>query len=227
MVPLANPDPVLYTMTMKHVLHSLPLVKYQGPIYLIKNLQRLEQALSVLKKETVLGFDTESRPAFRQGERYLPSLLQLAAQKAVYLFPIQNKGFLSKLKPILEAPSILKVGLAIKDDLRHLQELHPFDPKGFLELSLLSRHIHTTYTGLRNLAGIFLGLRISKSAQTSNWAQPILSVPQMIYAATDAWVSRELYYKLKAALAPEKWDRHLQEALLNVIHRPSAKHQKE
>ncbi len=209
--------------TVKSVLHSLPLGKYQGPIYLIKSLALLERVLLVLEKESILGFDTESRPAFKRGERYLPSLLQLASQNAVYLFPAQSKGFLPKLQPILENPSILKVGVAIQDDLKQLQALYPFTPKGFLELSLLSRHTHTTYTGLRNLAGIFLGLRISKSAQTSNWAQPVLSVPQMIYAATDAWISRELYHTLKAALPPEHWARYLQEALLSSVNRLSPK----
>lgn len=203
--------------TVKNVLHSLPLGKYQGPVYLVKSFTLLAEVLPVLEKESILGFDTESRPAFKRGERYLPSLLQLASQKAVYLFPIQNKGFLSKLRPILENPSILKVGVAIKDDLKHLKELDPFDPKGFLDLSLLSRHTHTTYTGLRNLAGIFLGLRISKSAQTSNWAQTVLSVPQMIYAATDAWVSRELYFKLKAALPSEHLALHMKEALRSSL----------
>ncbi len=211
---------------VKSVLNSLPLGKYQGPIYLIKNLAWLEKVVPALEKESILGFDTESRPAFKPGERYLPSLLQLASQKAVYLFPIQNQGFLSKLASILENPSILKVGVAIKDDLKHLKALHPFAPQGFLDLSLLSRHTHTTYTGLRNLAGIFLGLRISKSAQTSNWAQPILSLPQMIYAATDAWVSRELYFKLKNALSPEQLNLYSKEALLNALNEPSAKHQK-
>ncbi|MDD3313836.1 MAG: 3'-5' exonuclease domain-containing protein 2, partial [Pseudodesulfovibrio sp.] len=35
--------------------------------------------------------------------------------------------------------------------------------------------------------------RISKSAQCSNWAKDRLSPQQVAYAATDAWISRELY----------------------------------
>jgi ribonuclease D len=46
---------------------------------------------------------------------------------------------------------------------------------------------------LRNLAALFLGWRIAKGAKTTNWSTPQLSPSQIGYAATDAWVSRELY----------------------------------
>lgn len=200
--------------TFKSDLQSLPLGKYQGPIYLAQSIAFVQKILPNLEKETILGFDTESRPAFKKGEKYLPSLLQLATQRAVYLFPAQGKGILKKLRPILENPSILKAGVAIKDDLKHLNDLYSFRPEGFLELSLLSKHTHTAYTGLRNLAAIFLGLRISKNAQTSNWAQAVLSLPQIFYAATDAWISRELYFKLKQALPEEAFATYLEEALI-------------
>ena len=47
--------------------------------------------------------------------------------------------------------------------------------------------------GLRSLAALLLGFRISKRAQVSNWAKPTLTDAQIQYAATDAWVSRDLY----------------------------------
>jgi organic hydroperoxide reductase OsmC/OhrA len=52
-------------------------------------------------------------------------------------------------------------------------------------------------TGVRNLAGIFLGFRIPKGTKTSNWAAPRLSPQQITYAATDAWACRELYLCFK------------------------------
>ena len=47
--------------------------------------------------------------------------------------------------------------------------------------------------GLRGLAAVFLGIRISKGAQTSNWSRDVLTRQQIQYAATDAWVGRKLY----------------------------------
>ena len=41
----------------------------------------------------------------------------------------------------------------------------------------------------------FFGFRISKQARTSNWSAKKLTTKQINYAATDAWVGRELYSK--------------------------------
>ena len=49
-----------------------------------------------------------------------------------------------------------------------------------------------------NLAAIFLGFRIPKGARTSNWAAPRLTEAQVAYAATDAWVCREIYLRMEA-----------------------------
>jgi ribonuclease D len=51
------------------------------------------------------------------------------------------------------------------------------------------------------MAAIILGFRISKTQQLSNWEADALSESQQKYAATDAWVCREMYLKL---LATEK-----------------------
>ena len=47
------------------------------------------------------------------------------------------------------------------------------------------------------MAGLILGIRISKTQQLSNWEADKLSPAQQLYAATDAWVCREMYLKLK------------------------------
>jgi ribonuclease D len=52
-------------------------------------------------------------------------------------------------------------------------------------------------TGVRNLAGIFLGVRIPKGEKTTNWAARRLTPKQITYAATDAWACRELYLRFK------------------------------
>ena len=69
----------------------------------------------------------------------------------------------------------------------------PFQPAGFVEIADLTTRAGILNTGLRSLAGILLGFRISKRAQVSNWAKKDLSEMQIQYAATDAWVSRSLY----------------------------------
>ena len=49
---------------------------------------------------------------------------------------------------------------------------------------------------VKKMAAIILGVRISKTQQLSNWEADVLSDSQQAYAATDAWICREMYYKL-------------------------------
>ena len=46
------------------------------------------------------------------------------------------------------------------------------------------------------MTAIILGFKISKSQQLSNWEADTLSEAQAKYAATDAWVCREMYLRL-------------------------------
>jgi len=181
----------------KAEINDLPLFRYEGPIRLISTRQQAIEAVETLKQESVLGFDTESRPAFKKGDNFLPSLVQFATASEAYLFQIgQFEEGIECLKPLLEDPDIAKVGVALHDDIRRLKEIAPYEDRGFVEISDMTKQLDITNTGLRSLSGILLGCRISKSSQVSNWARAQLTKNQLIYAATDAWVSRLLYQKV-------------------------------
>ncbi len=181
----------------KAEINDLPLFRYEGPIRLINTPEQARKAVDELRQESVLGFDTESRPAFKKGDNFLPSLVQFANADEAFLFQIgQFEEGMDCLKPLLEDPSIAKVGVALHDDIRRLKEISPYEDRGFVEISDLTKQLEITNTGLRSLAGIFLGHRISKSSQVSNWARAELTKNQLVYAATDAWVSRLLYEKV-------------------------------
>jgi len=51
--------------------------------------------------------------------------------------------------------------------------------------------------GVRNLSGMILGIRISKSEQVSNWEAQELTEKQQRYAATDAWACLEVFKRLR------------------------------
>jgi ribonuclease D len=50
---------------------------------------------------------------------------------------------------------------------------------------------------VKKMAAIILGVKISKAMQLSNWEADELSPAQQLYAATDAWICREMYLKLQ------------------------------
>ena len=151
-----------------------------------------------LRAETVIGFDTETRPAFRKGESHLPCLVQAATARAVYLFQLHRSQVFQVLGEFLEAAHALKVGVALSNDLRALKLLFPFAETNVLDLESVARRQRLKQTGLRNLAGMFLGVRIPKGARTSNWGTPRLSSAQIAYAATDAWICRELFLRFQS-----------------------------
>jgi len=177
----------------KDEINALPLKAYQGPVTLVDKKAKLLPAIENLRKETALGFDTESRPSFKKGENFPASLIQLGGADRVWLFQIAKLGDLKPLWDLLADSSIIKAGVAIQDDIKKLQDIRNFKPAGFVEIAELSQKAGILNTGLRSLSGLLMGMRISKRAQVSNWARSDLTDVQIQYAATDAWVSRELY----------------------------------
>jgi ribonuclease D len=180
----------------KAVLNTLPLSRYDGPIHLINQDEQVDAAVATLSQATILGFDTETRPSFRRGDNYPVALLQLASDDGVWLFRLNQLDHTGPLADLLANEAVLKVGVAIRDDIRALQKRFEFEPGGFVEISQITTRLKITNTGLRALVGIFLGERVSKSAQVTNWARQELTDAQLHYAANDAWVSRRLYQHL-------------------------------
>ena len=180
----------------KAEINQLPMRRYEGPIHLIRTREEADRAVEELQKETRIGFDTETRPAFHVGESYDPSLLQLATEKEVFLFQIKKTGLPEGLLGILANPTLLKAGVSIRDDVKELRKLVNFEPAGFVELATHAKKAHIKNLGLRGMAALLLGFRISKREQVSNWARIELTNSQIRYAATDAWLGREIYLHL-------------------------------
>ena len=74
-------------------INLLPIRSYDGPVSVVRDQAGLTKALKVLAAERVLGFDTETRPAFKKGERHAPALLQLAGASGVFVFQLNGAGF--------------------------------------------------------------------------------------------------------------------------------------
>ena len=168
------------------------------------------RAVRYLRRQSVIGFDTESRPCFSPNQpHYGVSLLQLSGKERAFLFRIKMMGDIPKaLRKILSDEKILKVGAAVNDDVRGLEKHHDFTPKSFVDLQKIVWEYGIKDKSVKKMAAIILGIRISKTQQLSNWEAEKLSEAQQSYAATDAWVCRERYLKLlsseKNPLTPEQ-----------------------
>ncbi|WP_207260001.1 3'-5' exonuclease [Desulfovibrio sp. Huiquan2017] len=182
----------------KEEINDMPLRRYEGDIKVVRSESDLEEALEGMRASSLLGFDTETRPVFKKGKKPgPPSLLQLATADCAYVFQLGVLPLAKGVCDILADRRILKTGVAVRDDILGLQKHARFKPSGFVDLSTITAKYNLQTHGLRNMAANLLGFRISKSAQCSNWAKDKLSRQQIFYAATDAWISRELYLALE------------------------------
>ncbi len=183
-------------MTREEI-NACPIRAYPGPVHLIRSKKEVKNAVRQLCRETLLGFDTETRPSFNKGENYPPALIQLAANSAVYIFQLKHLQFPPALGKIFSNPDIIKAGVAPGRDIADLKAISNFNEAGFVDLSLIAKQVGLKNHGLRGLSAVLGGFRISKQAQTSNWNRETLTPEQIIYAATDAWVSREIFLRLQ------------------------------
>lgn len=190
---------------------ELELASFQGEIHVIESLgEEFGAALRYLKQQKVLGFDTETRPTFSPDQRSNgTALLQLSGAEHAFLFRINKIGGIPRrLCAILANPNIVKVGAAIHDDVRGLQKFAGFQPQQFIDLQKIVWEYGIRDKSVKKMAAIILGVKISKAQQLSNWEAEHLSESQQRYAATDAWVCREMFLKLrqaeKAPLTPQQ-----------------------
>ncbi len=189
----------------KDTIPALPLLQFSGKVRLITNKKSLEKAIETLKAAKVLGFDTETRPSFKKGQSFSISLIQFSTNDEAFLIRLNRSEINPEICKILADPKIIKTGIALHDDIKGLQKLVPFEANGFVDLSDVGKHMKIKQLGLRNMAAMLLGGRVSKSAKLSNWNAPQLTQSQILYAATDAWVSLLLYQEMEK-LSKESFD---------------------
>jgi ribonuclease D len=190
---------------------KLELASFPGEIHVIDTLdEEFGKAIAYLKRQKVIGFDTETRPTFSPDQRSNgTALLQLSGAEKAYLFRIKKMGAIPRrLCAIMANPNIVKVGAAIHDDVRGLQKFAGFQPQNFIDLQKIVWEYGIRDKSVKKMTAIILGFKISKAQQLSNWEAENLSESQQKYAATDAWVCREMYLRLqhseKAPLTPEQ-----------------------
>mgnify|MGYP003651397759 CR=1 FL=1 len=180
----------------KQEIMELPLSGYKGKVVIASTEESIQKAMDEINEFNAVGFDTEARPTFKKGQVRYISLIQIGTPEKVYLLRIMQTGLLPCIIDFMENPEITKIGIGLDDDFNLLNNLKTFNHQGFLDLNKKFVEIGAENIGARNLAGMIMGIRISKSAQTSNWELEQLTEKQIRYAATDAWICLEIYEKL-------------------------------
>lgn len=186
-------DPNYQVSISKQELAALPAVQFKGNIVLVETPEGASQALGRLREEPVVGFDTETRPAFRKGVTRNVSLLQLCGKHTCYLIRLNKTGITPEIISFLEDENVLKVGLSTHDDFHNLQRMCEIMPKGFVELQTYVKDFLIQDNSLTKIHAILFGKRISKGQRLTNWEAPTLTRAQQSYAALDAQACMNIY----------------------------------
>ena len=180
----------------KEEINALELGKYSGDIVLVDTNEELIRACEEIRACRLIGIDTETKPSFKKGQINSVALLQIATDQKAYIIRLKSVTMGMELASIFSDETIVKVGIAVKDDLKDLKKLHSFEEKSIVDLNVFAPKLGFESIGAKKLSALVLGIRISKRQQVSNWEQKKLTNAQIVYAATDAWICREIYLKL-------------------------------
>ena len=96
----------------KEAISELPLEEFTGRIIVIDTLRDVEKAVGYLSEFQSVGFDTETRPSFKKGQRYKISLMQISTDEACFLFRLNRIGIPEALEEFLANEKVLKIGLS-------------------------------------------------------------------------------------------------------------------
>lgn len=181
----------------KTAIQQFPVTHFEGEVIVVDHPTKVSEAVAYLSQQSVVGVDTEARPSFTRGVHYPTALVQIATQERCYLFRLTHVGMPEELADIFANPSICKVGLAFKDDIKGLRRRREFTPANCIDLQSIACKYGIMELGLQKIFAIIFGKKISKSQQLTNWENSHLTPEQARYASTDAWATLLIYLTLK------------------------------
>ncbi|MBQ8948226.1 MAG: 3'-5' exonuclease domain-containing protein 2 [Prevotella sp.] len=192
---------LIYNKVDKAMISHLKRVDFFGKIYVVTSPVEAEHAVDYLLSQPILGFDTETRPAFEKGKRYRCALLQVSTRTDCFLFRLNKIGLCPAVVRLLGDKEVTKVGLAWNNDMLSLRELGQFESGHFIDLQTTVRELGIEDQSLVKIYANLFGERISKTERLSNWERQELKESQKEYAAIDAWACVRIYNEVNRLLA--------------------------
>ncbi|CEL95605.1 unnamed protein product [Vitrella brassicaformis CCMP3155] len=186
-------------------LQRLPVVEFGSRIVLVRTLEEDARIKDIFQAESLLGYDTEYRPSLTPSAKSPTSLVQLSSGSVCVLWHIKELGGIPPtLLDILQDPGKHKVSQGATTEMTVLKSEFQVVPRGFIDLHHIALSLKCSARSLQALAGMFLGRQLRKDLQMSDWEQVPLSRSQVVYAATDAWVTRQTLLAIRSYFQVDK-----------------------
>lgn len=167
-------------------------------VFVVTNQRQALIAYEALRAARAIGFDTESKPTFRKGQKSEgPHVLQFATLDQAYIFHSHIEECHEVIIRLLENDEITKIGFDLRGDMQQIGHRFHIQPAAVVDLGRSFKQL-----GYRNTIGATAAIAMlfkrrlhkPKSITTSNWAAAELSERQLLYAANDAYAAIRVYH---------------------------------
>ena len=170
-------------------------------ISLITTAEQAEAAFEQLLQAGEVGFDTESKPTFRKGEKSEgPHVLQFSTTQHAYIFQAHVEESRPVIAKLLESAVVHKIGFGLRGDLGQIWERFQIRPSSIVDLDHAFKRLgFRNPIGVKSAVAILFERRLQKSKRitTTNWSNRVLTEEQLIYAANDAYAAVLVHHALK------------------------------
>ena len=176
---------------------EMEVVSFDGRIIVIQTEAEAEKAVNYLLANPMVGLDTETRPSFKRGTMNKVALLQVSTYDTCFLFRLNMIGMCPPIVRLLSHPTLVKVGLSLKDDIRMLHHVGEFAGNNFIDLQDIVGQVGIRDMSLQKIYANLFGQKISKRQRLTNWEADVLNDAQKAYAAIDAWACLKIYDRIE------------------------------
>jgi ribonuclease D len=170
-------------------------------VFVVTNEDQATRALAELMQVAIVGFDTESKPTFRKGEKSEgPHVLQFSTTEKAFIFQSHVTESHSAIVELLKSDEVTKIGFGLGGDLHQISNRFGIRPSGIVDLDRSFKQLgYRNAVGAKSAIAILFNRKLakSKSVTTSNWSAKELSERQLIYAANDAYAAIMVFHALR------------------------------
>ncbi len=171
---------------------------------LIETQEGVEELAQGLRRERVIGVDTEADSFFHYFDKLC--LVQIACKSGIFLvdpLKLPEKG-LAPLEPIFADPEVRKIFHAADYDLYVLQRYSDIRVRNIFDTMISAQLLGYPSVGLSALVEHHFGIKLSKDQQRTDWSRRELRTVQLNYAASDVRYLIELASRLEKELRAKK-----------------------
>lgn len=185
---------------------EMEVVTFDGRIIVIQTELEAEKAVNYLLTQPMVGIDTETRPSFKRGVIHKVALLQVSTYDTCFLFRLNMIGMCPPIVRLLSHPTLVKVGLSLKDDIHMLHQVGEFPSNNFIDLQNMVGQVGIRDMSLQKIYANLFGMKISKRQRLTNWEVDVLNDAQKAYAAIDAWACLKIYDRIEELKATGNYE---------------------